>query len=423
MLDPINADAAPLFSSNDAHFLPVDYSRPNRVAAVINSAWCDGKVIYSDDNGDTWNEVVYYQHPGVDAEYGEEGIGFLYPRWVDGFFDADDVLHIAYEFNGTNGSAQADITSGSSSYFPGIGGVAYWNAALPFGEGYISEGFNGKVPGEPFVMDSMYLMQDVYASWFFSDATHEWPINEYCGYLPPMLNEGGMVSVDFENIDWTFFNDHNQDHAKYNQGIAGMPTMLQDPETGFMYVIYMSMTPALVEDTYPYSRLLGTASYDGGLTWEDQHVLLNDFMNSMDEMTYPQFVPYIYEDGEGRYAYFIYQNDQYPGAYVQNDNTPSDQDESDNNYRAVKIRLDEEEWNVEEIVNLGNEISIYPNPVNGMMTITLNAASEVSIFNLMGQKVASFMGNAGVNNYDASSLNSGVYFLQAGSSTQKFIVK
>ena len=423
VLDPINADAAPLFSSNDAHFLPVDYSRPNRVAAVINSAWCDGKVIYSDDNGDTWNEVVYYQHPGVDAEYGEEGIGFLYPRWVDGFFDADDVLHIAYEFNGTNGSAAADISSGSSSYFPGIGGVAYWNAAMPFGEGYISEGFNGKVPGEPFVMDSMYLMQDVYASWFFSDATHEWPINEYCGYLPPMLNEGGMVSVDFENIDWTFFNDHNQDHAKYNQGIAGMPTMLQDPETGFMYVIYMSMTPALVEDTYPYSRLLGTASYDGGLTWEDQHVLLNDFMNSMDEMTYPQFVPYIYEDGEGRYAYFIYQNDQYPGAYVQNDNTPSDQDESDNNYRAVKIRLDEEEWNVEEIVNLGNEISIYPNPVNGMMTITLNAASEVSIFNLMGQKVASFMGNAGVNNYDASSLNSGVYFLQAGSSTQKFIVK
>lgn len=119
----------------------------------------------------------------------------------------------------------------------------------------------------------------------------------------------------------------------------------------------------------------------------------------------------------------LQRNDQYPGAYVQNDNTPSDQDESDNNYRAVKIRLDEEEWNVEEIVNLGNEISVYPNPVNGMMTITLNAASEVSIFNLMGQKVASFMGNAGVNNYDASSLNSGVYFLQAGSSTQKFIVK
>ena len=423
VLDPINADHAPLFSSNDAHFLPIDYTRPNRVAAIINSSWCDGKVIYSDDNGETWNEVVYYQHPDVNADYGEEGIGFLYPRWVDGFFDENDNLHIAYEFNGTNGSAAADIESGSSSYFPGIGGVSYWSSALPFGKDYISEGFNGKVAGEPFVMDSMYLMQDVYASWFFSDATHEWPIAEYCGFLPPMLDEGGLVSVDFEEIDWTFFNDHNQDHAKYNQGIAGMPTILHNPTTGAIYVIYMSMTPALAEDTYPYSRLLGTASYDGGLTWEEQHVLLNDFMNMQDEMVYPQFVPYVYEDAEGYYAYFIYQNDMYPGAFVQNDNDPSDQDETDNTYRAVKIRLDDETWAVEEVTGLGNEISIYPNPVNGTMNVTLNRAEEVVIYNMVGQKVASFNGNIGVNSFDASNLNSGIYFLQAGSDTQKFIVK
>lgn len=423
VLDPINANAAPLFSSNDAHFLPVDYSRPNRVAAIINSAWCDGKVIYSDDNGETWDEVVYYQHPDITGEYGEEGIGFLYPRWVDGFFDANDILHIAYEFNGTNGSAAADIASGSSSYFPGVGGVAYWDAALPFGEGYISEGFNDKVPGEPFVMDSMYLMQDVYASWFFSDATHEWPIAEYCGFMPPMLSDGGVVSVDFENIDWTFFNDHNQDHGKYNQGIAGMPTILHNPATGAIYVVYISMTPALADEVYPYSRLLGTASYDGGRTWEEQHVLLNDFMNTMDEMVYPQFVPYVYEDAEGYYAYFIYQNDMYPGAFVQNTDAPSDQDESDNTYRAVKIRLDYETWAVEEVAGLGNEISIYPNPVSGTMNVILNRAEEVVIYNMVGQKVASFNGNIGANSFDASNLNSGIYFLQAGSSTQKFVVK
>ncbi len=422
VLDPINASHALLFSSNEAHFLPVDYSRPNRVAAVINSNWCDGKVIYSDDNGETWDEVVYYNHPGFDQEFPEDQLAFLFPRWVDGFFDANNKLHIAYEFNGTNGSAQADITSGSSGYYPTLGGVAYWDQNLTLGADYMCLGFTGEA-GETFVMDSMYLYQDVYASWFFSDATHEEPIAEYCGYLPPMTNNGGEVAVDFENGDFGFYNDHNGDHGKYNQGIAGMPTILNNPETGAMYIVYISMTPALAEDTYPYNRLLGTASYDGGLTWEEPRVLLNDFMNSMDEMVYPQFVPYVYHDAEGDYAYFIYQNDQYPGSYVQNTDAPSDQDESDNNYRAVKVRLDEETWAVEEVVNLGNEISVYPNPVNGMMTITLNAASEVSIFNLMGQKVASFMGNAGVNNYDASSLNSGVYFLQAGSSTQKFIVK
>lgn len=143
----------------------------------------------------------------------------------------------------------------------------------------------------------------------------------------------------------------------------------------------------------------------------------------MDEMVYPQFVPYVYEDAEGYYAYFIYQNDMYPGAYVQNDDAPSDQDETDNTYRAVKIRLDEETWAVEEVVGLGNEISIYPNPVNGTMNVTLNRAEEVVIYNMVGQKVASFNGNIGVNSFDASNLNSGIYFLQAGSDTQKFIVK
>ena len=422
VLDPINADHALIFSSNEAHFLPIDYSRPNRVAAVINSNWCDGKVIYSDDNGETWDEVVYYNHPGFDQEFPEDQLAFLFPRWVDAYFDANNKLHIAYEFNGTNGSAQADIESGTSGYYPTVGGVAYWDETLPLGEDYLCVGFTGEA-GKPFVMDSMYLYQDIYASWYWSDATHEEPVAEYCGFLPPMTNNGGEVAVDFENGDISYYNDYKENHGKYNQGIMGMPTILQNPATGAIYIVYISMTPALAEETYPYSRLLGTASYDGGRTWENSRVLLNDFMNTMDEMVYPQFVPYVYEDAEGYYAYFIYQNDMYPGAYVQNDDAPSDQDETDNTYRAVKIRLDDETWAVDEVVGLGNEISIYPNPVNGTMNVTLNRAEEVIIYNMVGQKVASFNGNIGVNSFDASNLNSGIYFLQAGSSTQKFVVK
>ena len=422
VLEPIDANHSLVFSSNDAHFLPIDYTRPNRVAAVINSNWCDGKVIYSDDNGETWDEVVYYNHPGFDQVFPDDQLAFLFPRWVDAFFDADDNLHIAYEFNGTNGSAEADIASGSSGYYPTVGGVAYWDETLPLGADYECVGFTGQA-GEPFVMDSMYLYQDIYASWYWSDATHEEPVAEYCGFLPPMTNNGGEVAVDFENGDFTFYNDYKENHGKYNQGIMGMPTMLQNPATGAIYIVFMSMTPALAEDTYPYSRLLGTASYDGGRTWENSRVLLNDFMNTMDEMVYPQFVPYVYEDAEGYYAYFIYQNDMYPGAFVQNDDAPSDQDETDNTYRAVKIRLDDETWAVDEVVGLGNEISIYPNPVNGTMNVTLNRAEEVVIYNMVGQKVASFNGNIGVNSFDASNLNSGIYFLQAGSSTQKFVVK
>ena len=405
ILEPLSSAHTSLFSSNDAHFIPVE--EPNRVAAVINSAWCDGKVIVSDDNGQTWSERTYYSHPDVTATFDS---WFMYPRWVDAVFDKNDVLHIVYEFNGSTGEP------GSGSYYPGIGGVSYWSEVLPLGADYVCEGFTGQA-GEPFVMDTMYIQEDIYASWFWSDATHDFPVDEYIGFVPPMQEVMGEITIDYENIDWTFFNDHGSDHGKYNCGIAGMPTMLNDGDN--IYMIYSSISPVLAEDMYPYFRLLGNASYDNGATWEGQNVILNDFMNAYDEMVYAQFVPHVYHDAEGAYAFFIYQNDTYPGTYIQDD----DPDPDDNGYRVVKVRLDQETWGQTEIVNAGDAVSIYPNPVSNEMTITLSNDSEVVICNLMGQKVSSFKGVAGINNFDASQLSSGIYFLTAGNTTQKFVVK
>ena len=407
VIEPLNASHALSFSSNDAHFIPVN--EPNRVAAVINSTWCDGKVVVSEDNGETWSERTYYRHPGFDHTFDAQ---FMYPRWVDAAFDADDVLHIVYEFNGSTGHA----LDTDGSYYPGIGGVSYWSEVMPLGADYVSVGFTGQA-GQPFVMDTNYISQDIYASWFWSDATHEFPVNEYIGFVPPMLSNNGQITIDYENIDWTFFNDFGSEHGKYNCGIAGMPTMLYD--NGNIYVVYSSITPALADDMYPYFRLLGNASYDNGVTWEGQNVLLNDFMNSYDEMVYGQFVPYVYHDSEGAYAFFIYQNDTYPGTSVQED----DPDADDNGYRVVKVRLDNETWGEAEIVNAEESVSIYPNPVNTEMTITLPSDSEVVICNLMGQVVSSFNGVKGVNSFDASNLTSGVYFLTAANTTQKFVVK
>jgi hypothetical protein len=41
----------------------------------------------------------------------------------------------------------------------------------------------------------------------------------------------------------------------------------------------------------------------------------------------------------------------------------------------------------------------------------------------MGQKVMSQQGHAGANSINVNSLSSGVYFVNAGNDTQKFIVK
>jgi hypothetical protein len=41
----------------------------------------------------------------------------------------------------------------------------------------------------------------------------------------------------------------------------------------------------------------------------------------------------------------------------------------------------------------------------------------------MGQKVSSQHGVAGLNSVNVSNLSSGVYFINAGNDTQKFVVK
>ena len=57
------------------------------------------------------------------------------------------------------------------------------------------------------------------------------------------------------------------------------------------------------------------------------------------------------------------------------------------------------------------------------LNVTLNQAAEIVIYNIMGQVVASKDGKAGENTIELSNLSNGVYFVNAGTNTQKFIVK
>ena len=47
----------------------------------------------------------------------------------------------------------------------------------------------------------------------------------------------------------------------------------------------------------------------------------------------------------------------------------------------------------------------------------------MTVYNIMGQAVMTVEGRTGVNNIDITSLTSGIYFISAGTDTQKFIVK
>jgi hypothetical protein len=77
----------------------------------------------------------------------------------------------------------------------------------------------------------------------------------------------------------------------------------------------------------------------------------------------------------------------------------------------------------ETTVSNDAQISVYPNPASGQVSVTLNNNAEVTVYNIMGQTVMTVEGHAGVNTLDISNLTSGIYFINAGNDTQKFVVK
>jgi hypothetical protein len=101
-----------------------------------------------------------------------------------------------------------------------------------------------------------------------------------------------------------------------------------------------------------------------------------------------------------------------------------DNEPTDNLYTGYTFDLNEifPGAGVSEVEH-NNHISVYPNPAVDQLSITLNKNAEVTVYNIMGQAVMTMKGRAGANTLDISSLTSGVYFINAGNDTQKFIVK
>ena len=58
-----------------------------------------------------------------------------------------------------------------------------------------------------------------------------------------------------------------------------------------------------------------------------------------------------------------------------------------------------------------------------MVNVSINKSAQVEIYNIMGQNVKSVKAHAGINTIDVSNLTPGVYFMNIGENTQKFVVK
>jgi hypothetical protein len=377
----------------------------------VNNAWSDCFVLRSYDNGETWEKKEFYHHPGITTTFDN---WFMYPRWASAQWGADGELCVAYEFNGSTGEP------GSGSYYPAIGGVAFWSENLPYhGESLPQWGCdptNPKpmAPGQPFIMDSAYIYEDIYASWWlWNDATHPmW--DEYMGYLPA-LTDDGEVEPDPYNV--TEFNiDDFSLHGAYNCGCVGMPVLVKVPGSDAdMVAVWIAMDENNM-DGYGnyYFKLFASCTVDGGRTWTHQVHLTNDFMYLYNECVYPQAAIV------GNIIAIAAQMDGETGTFVMGD----DPDDSNNYYQGLTFDLSDlfPFVGVPEVSH-NTHMSLYPNPAVEQLNVTLSQNDDIVIYNIMGQSMMNVEGHVGFNSINISNLNAGVYFISAGSDTKKFIVK
>lgn len=392
----------------------METTEDNCLALVVNNAWSDCFVLRSYDDGETWEKTTFWHHPGITTTF---DTWFMYPRWTSAQWGADGELCLAYEFNGSTGEP------GSGSYYPGIGGVAFWSEKMPYhGEAQPEWGPDPTnpqpmQPGQPFIMDSAYMFQDIYASWWlWSDASHPmW--DEYMGYLPA-LTDDGQPEPDPYNV--TEFNIEDRSlHGSYNSGCVGMPALAVVPGTNgsAMAAVWSCMDENNMDGNGNYYyKLFASVTEDGGRTWWPQIQLTTDFMYELSEFVYAQAAVI------GTTLVVAVQSDAETGTYVQSD----DADPTDNFYQGFTFELTElfDGFDaVEEVVSHNTHMNLYPNPAVDQLNVTLSQNANVVIYNIMGQAVMNLEGHAGANTFDISNLNAGVYFISAGSDTQKFIVK
>ena len=77
----------------------------------------------------------------------------------------------------------------------------------------------------------------------------------------------------------------------------------------------------------------------------------------------------------------------------------------------------------EGIEETDHVLTLYPNPANDFITIKGVKLDTVSIFNALGQKVDEFEANGNELYFDTAKYSNGIYFIKAGETVMKFVVK
>ena len=399
----------------------------NVAILLCGDAMSHGYVIKSTDDGQTWQQIKFWDNPyaGLDWETDEASL-----------FGEDHCMYgpetgaIAIDNNGmVHGVFSSHMyfhdelgTTYSFYHGKGVDGIFYWNESM----GTL------QAPEWTCPDDGTVIASDphnCFRMWWPTDASEEYVIRNF-----ESANLVGFIDVDNYS---DMVNDNiycEQDYYQFWQGASVLPVICID-ESGAIAIgyscpdynrvsndgkYYRSIYVTYLEAPYRLADHYGEYTEEFGDIYYNQVRLqdADDFMHGYDEAI-ATMCP---QNTTNMEFWFGYQADDVPGFYVGNNATQSAA--SDNYIWATMVRPNIDGLDIEENVVASNtKMEIYPNPAVSQLNVRLENNAEISIYNIMGQNVLNMQGVKGVNTINVNDLTSGVYFISAGTVTQKFIVK
>lgn len=362
------------------------------VVILSASAWHDLFYMISEDNGETWDKVVIWEHPYpfYDEAVTVTDTFFCVDNSADISIGPDGVVHVVFGMNRVLNDVAGDE---QYSYFPYVDGVGYWNSTMP-----------------PFSDDRDALAGPQYG-YANSEMIEDF---NYIGYQQDVDGDGEITLVD--------------DIMSYRElGPSTMPSITID-EDNQIFVAFASTTETFDNIDYNFKKIWARAWVPGG-GWGPFFNVTGNIIHIFDESVYPTFAK-----TSGNEIQMIYMADGTPGLAL-------DEDHEYQENRIIHASIFKDEDLLTGIID--NDIITeetvsqnFPNPFSTNTTISVNlqesANLSLEVTNLMGQRVYQVeRGTVGSGTYyfqlEASEFTSGIYFytVRANNSevTKKMVVR
>ena len=412
----------------------------DRIAILFCSMNYDLFYIYSEDNGETWTKQIIWNFRGTDHawDWGRTDV----TSDTDTIWCPDNSASIAIDNAGTVHVAfglsrwcpAPSSGWGYYSYWPYSDGIVYWNS------NYTNEQGGHNIPD--------------FGQWS-GDANHpEWALNGPDGIDNTLCDDRiwALAEADgYNNLNILLPDTDGNGEVDYSEywpssmyfgyrtfGISTLPSISID-ENNNMIIAYSVLsetrTGEVPSGNLWYYRDAWITARDSEGTWfYDAINLTEDYAHSTDEV----FSVTTNCQGQNGDFWVAYSADDEFGLVL--DYSSGDDAQStatDNIIFAVRVNPTDLPGfdHVEEVVNPMTSARVYPNPATNVLNVEVNASQSsdviMSVFNIMGQKVAEKTGNisTGINtlSINTNELSSGVYFVTVKANgfdkTMKFVVK